>query len=51
MILYLQVGFQFIYELKVKDTATLCPFRDAMPVGLKRSLCHCLQFNYYLRRS
>ena len=32
MILYLQVGFEFnIYELKVKDTATFCPFWDAMP--------------------
>jgi hypothetical protein len=29
MILYLQVGFEFnIYELKVKDTATFCPFWD-----------------------
>ena len=26
MILYLQVGFEFIYELKVKDTATSVHF-------------------------
>jgi hypothetical protein len=26
------VGFEFIYELKVKDTATFCPFWGAMPM-------------------
>jgi hypothetical protein len=31
MILYLKVGFEFIYELKIKDTATFCPFGVAMP--------------------
>jgi hypothetical protein len=31
IILYLQVGFEFIYELKVKYTATFCPFWDAIP--------------------
>jgi hypothetical protein len=33
MILYLQVGFEFIYDItsiKVKDTATFCPFWGAM---------------------
>ena len=33
MILYLQVGFEFIYDntsIEVKDTATFCPFWGAM---------------------
>ena len=38
MILYLQVGFEFIYELRVKDTATFCPFWDAMPKGLSMDI-------------
>ena len=35
MILYLKVGFEFIYtSIKVKDTATFCPFCGAMPMAM-----------------